>query len=139
MALIDINWRPDKRDLRKFGLIAVIVLGVASVLLWLVFKAGVVLPCVVFAGGVCIFIVSLISAKATRIIYLILTLAAVPIGLVMNVILMSAFYFLILTPVGMVFRIFGRDVLNRRFEPGAKSYWVKRRQIDTAEHYFHQF
>jgi hypothetical protein len=139
MSLIDINWRPEKRELRKFGLIAIVVLGVISILLRFVFKAEATLPAVFFIAGLCIFIISLISAKATRIIYLAMTLAALPIGLLMNVLLMGIFYFFILTPLGLVFRVFGRDVLNRKFETEAQSYWVKRRQIKTLERYFHQF
>ncbi len=139
MSLIDINWRPEKSELRKFGLIAIVVLGVISILLRLVFKTGVVLPAVVFIAGACIFFISLISAKATRIIYLAMTLAALPLGLVMNVLLMGAFYFFVLTPVGLLFRAFGRDTLNRRFEPEAKSYWTKRRDVGNLNRYFHQF
>jgi hypothetical protein len=139
MSLVDINWRPEKQDLRKFGLIAVVVLGAISILLRFVFQTESTLPAVLFIAGIFIFIISLISAKATRIIYLALTLAALPIGLVINVLLMGVFYFLILTPLGLAFRAFGRDVLNRRFEAQANSYWVRRQQNKTPESYFHQF
>jgi hypothetical protein len=138
MALIDINWRPEKRELRKFGLIAIVVLSVVSILLRFVFKVENTLPEVIFIAGLCIFIISLISAKVTRIIYLAMTLAALPIGLVINVFLMGVFYFLILTPLGLFFKAIGRDVLNRRFEMQAKTYWIKRKQNKTPQSYFHQ-
>jgi hypothetical protein len=139
MSLVDINWRPEKSELRKFGLIAVVLLGVIAIILRFVFKTEATLPAVFFIAGVIIFIISLISAKATRIIYLAMTLAALPIGLVTNVLLMGVFYFLVLTPLGLVFRAFGRDVLNRKFDAQVNSYWVKRRQNKTPERYFHQF
>jgi hypothetical protein len=139
MPLVDINWRPEKSDLRKFGLIAVVVLVTISILLRFVFKAEATLPAVLFIAGIFIFIISLISAKATRIIYLALTLTALPIGLVINVLLMGVFYFLILTPLGLAFRAFGRDVLNRKFDAKADNYWVKRQQNKTKQSYFHQF
>jgi fumarate reductase subunit C len=139
MSLIDINWRPDKRELRKFGLIALAVLGSVSIIFHFVLKIETTLPTVIFIAGLCIFIISLISAKATRIIYLAMTLAALPIGLVINILSMGVFYFLILTPLGLVFKAIGRDVLNRRFEAQVKSYWVKRKQIQNLERYFHQF
>ena len=138
MALIDINWNPEKRELRKFGLIAIVVLGVVSILLQFVFKVENILPEVLFIAGLCIFIISLISAKVTRIIYLAMTLAALPIGLVINVLLMGVFYFLILTPVGLFFKAVGRDVLNRRFEAQSKTYWIKRQQNKAPQSYFHQ-
>jgi hypothetical protein len=138
MSLIEINWNPEKQELRKFGLIAIVVLGAVSILLRFVFKVETALPTVIFIAGLCIFIVSLISTKATRIIYLAMTLAALPIGLVINVILMGVFYFLILTPLGLFFKAIGRDVLNRRFEAQAKTYWIKRQQNKTPQSYFHQ-
>ena len=139
MALIDINWNPEKRELRKFGLIAIVVLSAVSILLRFVFKVETALPTVIFIAGLCIFIISLISAKGTRIIYLAMTLAALPIGLVINVLVMGVFYFLILTPVGLVFKAIGRDVLNRRFDAQTKTYWIKHKQDQNPERYFHQF
>jgi hypothetical protein len=139
MSLIDINWRPEKRELRKFGLIAIVVLGAVSILLRFVFKVETALPTAIFIAGLCIFIISLISAEATRIIYLAMTLAALPFGLVINVLVMGVFYFFILTPLGLVFKAVGRDVLNRRFEARAKTYWIKRQQNKTPQSYFHQF
>jgi hypothetical protein len=68
-----------------------------------------------------------------------MTLAALPIGLVINMLLMGVFYFLILTPLGLFFKAVGRDVLNRRFEAHAKTYWIKRQQNKTPQSYFHQF
>ena len=139
MSLIEINWNPDRRELRKFGLIALFVLGIAGVILRFIFGVAAMPALVVAAFGLFIFIVTLVSARAARAIYLGLTFAALPIGLVISVILMAAFYFLILTPVGLVFKIMGRDPLLRRFEPGASTYWCKRRNADDPERYFHQF
>jgi len=139
MSLIEINWNPDKTELRKFGVIALVVLGVAACLLRFVFGAPPIAAVIIAAAGLSIFIVSLVSAKAARLIYLGLTFAALPIGFVVSVILMAAFYFLILTPVGIVFKIMGRDPLNRKFEPGSTTYWCKKQNNDDPERYFHQF
>ena len=35
-------------------------------------------------------------------------------------------YFGLFTPTGYAMRVFGRDVLKRRFDPSARSYWVER-------------
>jgi hypothetical protein len=138
MSLVEINWNPEKRELRKFGLIAVVVLGVAGIILRFVFGAAVLWAVLPGAAGLCIFLITFVSAKAGRIIYLALTFAALPIGLVMSVLLMGVFYFLVLTPVGLVFKIMGRDTLARRFEPDAPTYWTPRRGADDPERYFHQ-
>ena len=67
-----------------------------------------------------------------------LTFAALPIGLVISVILMAAFYFIVLTPVGLVFKLIGRDLLRRRLDPHSSTYWVRRERGDDLERYFHQ-
>ena len=139
MSLIEINFNPDKKELRKFGLIGLVVLGVVGIVLRFVFGVSGIAALLVAAAGLCIFIVSLASARAARIIYLGLTFAGLPVGFVISIVLMAAFYFLILTPVGLVFKIINRDVLERKFEPDSPTYWSPRRQREDPERYFHQF
>jgi hypothetical protein len=138
MSLIEINWNPEKRELRKFGLIAVVALGAAGIILRYIFGVSAIWAVSAAAAGLCIFLVTLISPGAGRIIYLALTFAALPIGLVISFILMAAFYFLILTPVGLVFKLIGRDSLARRFEPDSPTYWTPHKHTDDPQRYFHQ-
>ena len=35
-------------------------------------------------------------------------------------------FFGVLTPMGVVMRLFGRDAMQRRFEPSARTYWIER-------------
>jgi hypothetical protein len=148
MSLVEINWNPGKKELRQFGLIAVVVLGAAGIILRFVFGAAGILAVLLGAAGLCIFLITLISARAGRIIYLGLTFAGLPIGFVVSVLLMATFYYLVLTPVGLVFKLLGRDSLERRFEPDAPTYWTPRpprraegetgQHTDDPERYFHQ-
>ncbi len=138
MSLVEINWNPEKGQLRMFGLTAVIVLGAVAISLRFVFGVSGVAALLVASVGLCIFVVSLISIKAVRIIYLGLTFAAMPIGLVISFLLMATFYFLILTPVGLVFRLLGRDVLARKFKADTPTYWTPHQQTSDPEQYFHQ-
>jgi hypothetical protein len=138
MSLVEINWNPEKGQLRMFGLTAVLVLGVAAVILQFVFGITGIAALFVGGTGLCIFVISLIWAKAARIIYLGLTFAAMPVGLVISFLLMATFYFLILTPVGLVFKLFGRDPLERRFKADTPTYWTPHQQTRDPEQYFHQ-
>ncbi|HEX2648619.1 MAG TPA: SxtJ family membrane protein [Burkholderiales bacterium] len=47
-------------------------------------------------------------------------------GRIVSPIVLGLIYFAIFTPVAVVMRLCGRDAMNRRWEPGAPSYWVKR-------------
>jgi hypothetical protein len=45
---------------------------------------------------------------------------------VVSPVVLGAIYFGIFTPVGLVMRASGRDVMCRRFEPARPSYWLRR-------------
>tara|TARA_A100000164_G_C21315967_1_gene499878 strand:+ start:165 stop:545 length:381 start_codon:yes stop_codon:yes gene_type:complete len=49
-------------------------------------------------------------------------------GLVIAPIVMAVIYFVILTPVSLVVRLFGKDLLGLKFLKKDKSYWIKRKK-----------
>lgn len=61
-------------------------------------------------------------------------------GGLMTWLLLTPFYYLALTPFGLLRRRGRRDPLTRRRVPGATTYWVERREEPAApEHYERQF
>jgi hypothetical protein len=139
MSLIEINWHPNRKELRNFGIIALIATAVISLVLHLLKDLGSPWILIILGIGFVIFLSSLISTKITWIIYIGLILVTFPIGWVMSFILMAIFYFLIITPIGLFFRLIGRDPLCRKFDPDAGSYWQAHRKPENLDSYFHQF
>jgi hypothetical protein len=45
---------------------------------------------------------------------------------VMNPLTMALLFFLVVTPIGVVMRLAGKDFLRKRLEPEAASYWLPR-------------
>ena len=43
-------------------------------------------------------------------------------------VVMAIIYFLILTPISLLVRLFGKDLIGMKFNNGIKSYWVKRKK-----------
>lgn len=43
---------------------------------------------------------------------------------IISPIVMGAMYFLIITPIGILVRLFGKDVLRMKMDPRASSYWI---------------
>ena len=39
---------------------------------------------------------------------------------------MALVYFLTVLPTGLIMRLFGKDLLNRKLDKNAKSYWIER-------------
>jgi hypothetical protein len=139
MSMIEINWNPKKKELRDFGIIALVASVILSLALYFLKHLSMPWILVIISAGFIIFISSLLSAKLTRIIYLGMILLTFPIGWVMSFIVLAIFYFLIITPVGLFFHLIGHDPLHRKFEPLVKSYWQKRQSPEKADRYFHQF
>ncbi len=40
--------------------------------------------------------------------------------------LLGIFFYLIITPTGLLMRLFGKDLLDEKIDKSAKSYWIKR-------------
>jgi hypothetical protein len=139
MSLIEINLHPSRKELRNFAAIALIASAIISLLLYVLKGLAVQWVAIIFAAGFIIFISSFVCLKITRIIYLSLILVTFPIGYVVSFILLAAFYFLLLTPLGLFFRLIGRDSLCRKFDLNAKSYWLSRQSPKNLDSYFHQF
>jgi hypothetical protein len=139
MSLIEINRHPEPKELRNFGLIALIASIGLSLLLYILKGLLFRWILVIIGIGFIIFLCSRISVRITRVIFLGLMLATMPVGWLVSFILLAIFYYLILAPIGLIFRLTGRDMLQRKYDAKANSYWLKRSQPDTAERYFHQF
>ena len=139
MSLITVNKNPDKKLLNSFGIIALLASVCISLLLYLVKGLAIEKALIVFLLGLVIFICSRTSPKLIRLIYLGLTYATLPIGFAVSFVVLAVFYFLILTPLALFFRLIGRDLLGLRFNTQAKTYWTKRSESATLERYFRQF
>ena len=49
-------------------------------------------------------------------------------GFIIAPIIMALVYFVILTPISIIVRIFGKDLLNLKFLKEKESYWIKRKK-----------
>lgn len=62
-----------------------------------------------------------------------------PIGWILSHVLLSVVFYLVVFPIGMLLRLFRYEVLHRRFDPEATSYWIKREARSDPRRYFRQF
>ena len=146
-GMIDIDLRPDRRKLRQFGFIALCGFGLLALLAWkewAIFSFGLGnwrIPLTqIFAGlaGVSLLF-SLVFPRANLPLYVGLTIVALPIGFVLSYVIMGTIFYIVIAPIGLVLRLFGKDPLNRYFQPAAGTYWVDARPQRPPEDYFKQF
>jgi len=136
MSLIRINKNPSRRQLRVFGLAWLVFLGLLGWESWLrgrhsAAEAAWALAAVVPLAG-------LLSPRFLRSVHLAMSYATYPIGFVVSRVVLALVYYLALTPIGLTMRLFRYDPLSRRFDPKARSYWIRRDATKTTESYFQQ-
>lgn len=65
-----------------------------------------------------------------------LSLVTFPMGVLVNELSLGLIFFLVFVPIGIAFRLMGRDPLHREFEAETPSYWqAKRRPVDVASYF----
>jgi hypothetical protein len=62
-----------------------------------------------------------------------------PIGFIVSQTLLAILFYGIFTPLGVVFRLVGRDPLQRSRSSGQESYWAPKPMTGDVRGYFNQF
>ena len=137
MGLVDADLHPDDRKLKSFATAAFIA-GAAAAFTFYALGAGLAAAAVA-AAGLSVFLSSIVCPAVTRAVYVGLVAAVWPIGWVVSFLLLAAVYFLVLTPVGLFFRLVGRDELGLRTDRSAPTYWQETRRDSDQRRYFKQF
>ena len=116
---------PTTKELRDFGLMVggVLVL-IGGFLYWR--NPNRDLP-MWFAGiGGTLALFGLIVPRALKLVYQLWMAMAFQMGRVMTSVILSVFYFIGFGIIALILRIVGKDPLDRKWTPGAKTYWRDR-------------
>jgi Saxitoxin biosynthesis operon protein SxtJ len=89
------------------------------------------------ALAVIVGVLGLVRPEAVRFIYTGWMAAAFPIGWTVSQVMLVVLFFVVFTPVALVFRMMGRDPLRLR-RPAASSYWTLKPRAMRADEYFRQ-
>jgi hypothetical protein len=139
MILEDIrNLKTGKRELRKFGLVVGGIFAAIGLLLLIRGKAA--WPWFATPGLLLVVLGGLIPATL-KYIYIGWMAMAFALGFIVSHVILTLFFFLVITPVGLVARLLGKDFLRLRLDRNAPSYWIPRESRDpkAAVHYEQQF
>jgi hypothetical protein len=110
-------------EVRKFGILFGVVFAALAVYLryagnehwyWFLIAAALVL------------VMGYLAYPLLRPAYLVWMKFAFVLGWINTRILLGVFFFLVLTPIGFVLRMTGKDLLNERIDKNATTYWLKR-------------
>ena len=134
MPLVQMNWRPSNRQLRQFGLISLAALPLIG---WW-WGGGLWVVGGLAAAGACIASLGLIWPRSLRPIFVAFSLISLPIGLVVGELTLMFIFFGVFLPLGLLFRVAGRDALHLRSNRGSESYWQPKPQPAGPATYYRQ-
>ena len=139
MSVVQINRHPSRRQLNQFGFVWLGFLAFFGAVAW--FKLGNPgLAKGLWIAAVAVPAVGWLLPGVMRVVFLGMSYLAWPIGFVVSHLVLGAVYYLVVTPMGLVMRLFGYDPMARKFDSGAASYWVPRPPGRSgADRYFRQF
>jgi hypothetical protein len=137
MALLDVNWNPDRRELRQFALLWVGFFGlVGAYCVWMKDAPTAAAAFWVVAG---LGLVGYFLPAVLRPVYILWMALALPIGWTISHLLLLGVYYLVVTPIGLIMRLVGYDPMARQFDRAAKSYWTPHDPAGEPGRYFKQF
>lgn len=115
------NIKSGKRELRKFGIIVGIVLGLlGGLFLW----RGRDYYSYFLILSVALLLLGLVVPILLRPIHKVWMTLAILMGWLMTRVILSVLFYLVVTPIGLLARLFGKDFLDTEFEKSGNSYWI---------------
>lgn len=132
MAFVKIKWKPTPRDLRIFGLVLPGSLAlVGSLFFFVLGKQG--FACVLWGFGALTFVTAITGTRLGWPCYYLWMGFVYTISQVMGYSILTLIYYLVVTPIGLLGRLLGRDRLLRRRQNDVTSYWLDSPDATSAE------
>lgn len=138
----EINWKPDKAEIKKFGLTVFVGFVLISIIIMLgehfgikKFSNALDLSIYLLLAGIIIFVLSYLAAPAGRPVYLLWFFVAACIGIVVSNLILIFFYYLIFSPLGLLMRLSGRDPLKLKKASQISNWDDCKRKIDLKRYY----
>lgn len=138
MRWSDIPFSPSEKTLRQFAGLCLLFFGGFAAWQWL--KHGNATLALIFGAlALGLGVLGLARPSALRPIFVGWMVVAFPIGWAVSIVLLGLVYFGLFLPIGLVFRLVGRDALLLRPRRGLETYWVAKSSPTDVRRYFQQF
>jgi hypothetical protein len=138
MLWTDIPFDPPRATLRQFAGLCLVIFG--GMALWEALVRGHTGLASIFAFlALTIGPLGLARPEHIRWIYVGWMVLAFPIGWTVSHVLLVVIFYGLFTPIGLIFKLLGRDPLHRARRPELKSYWEPKPTPVDLRRYFRQF
>lgn len=130
--------KAEKREIKKFGMGLTVLLCLIGG--WQLHKGHVDIYRFFFGFAGIIIVLSFFAPIILKPLYKVLTTVGHAIGWVNTRILLGIIFYVIFTPIGILSRLLRKDLLDKRLNKDAKSYWnEKDKGVFTKEQYERQY
>jgi hypothetical protein len=96
-------------------------------------------PLVLIALGFLLGALGVLQPAWLKPVFVAATILTFPIGWVLSHVILAIMYYGLITPVGLFFRLIGRDALALRRPEAAASYWAPKPAATDVRRYFRQY
>ncbi|MBT4692786.1 MAG: hypothetical protein HOH50_07330 [Planctomycetaceae bacterium] len=138
MSLIKLNTNPPLAQLKSFGRLwtplFAIIIGVNVVL-----NGHFVAAMSIQLIAVVVVLVAWCCPKMLKYPFVVAMVVTYPIGVIVGWLLLRAIYYGCLCPIGLMLKVFKKDLLQQRWDLNSASYWTDRRDVVGSHQYFRQF
>jgi hypothetical protein len=137
MRWSDIPLKPPAATLRWFATFAALFLdGLAG---WqFLAHDGRLLPLVLLVAAMVVALLGWLCPVVLRPVFVGWMVLVFPVGWLVSHLVLAFLFYGIFTPLGLFFRLVGRDILSRRFPSNQESYWVDKPAAEDVRRYFRQ-
>ncbi len=121
----------DKKGLRSFGIVVGTIFALIAVFVF--WRKSFVLGTAVFtlgAIGSVLVLGGLLIPAALRPVHKVWMSIAIVLGAIMSRVILSLVFYLVVTPIGLLMRLFGKDPITKKPDPSLETYWIPK---DPAE------
>jgi hypothetical protein len=138
MALVSINWAPDRKTLAEFSEFGLFFLGmVAAPMAY--FKGHAAVAAAFWVAAVAGRLLGVAKPEWLRPVFVGLMVATWPIGWVVSHVALGLLFYGVIAPIGLVMRLLGRDPMTRRLDRAAATYWEPYNPDRGMGRYLRQF
>jgi hypothetical protein len=131
-----INWTPTKKDMLNFGMVILIGFGIIGALLYMKGKTNVAIG--IWSGATAVFLLAALIPSAANPFYVLWMGFGMVMGFIMSRIVLTLIFYVVLTPVALIFRLMNRDALRKKTRQES-TYWVEHPVIEDKSYYEHLF
>lgn len=139
----DVNWNPGLAERRKFARSLVIGFPAIAIFFSIIGRltAHAWKPFFLWLGviGLGVGVLLWLLPQIARPFYVVWYFIACCMGFVTGNVLLSALYFLVFTPFGLLMRTAGRDPLKKKFDKSTPTYWQDAKKVVDLKRYYRQF